>query len=196
MDGCAGKPFCLQVGLQRPHQPFTPDKRFWDMYPEDLALPETINQDPSGRPPHFRAAYEWFRKVTWPLQPSTFEAGARRLWRGYLGCITHVDHAVGLLLRHLDRSGLAEDTIVIYTADHGGYSGTHGIAEKAPGICSDAVCRVTMIWRAPGVAPRAAECRQLVEKVDIAPTLSALCGLPAMDTVDGRDNCTKPAARR
>lgn len=187
MDGCGGKPFCVQVALQRPHEPFTPDRRFWDMYPEDLAPPETVNQDPSHRPPHFRAAYEWFRKMDWPIEPKTFEAGARRLWRGYLGCVTHVDHAVGLLLEHLDKTGLAEDTIVIYTADHGGYSGTQGIPEKAPGICSEAVCRVPMIWRVPGGSPRGAVCEQLVETVDIAPTIAALCGLPPMETVDGCD---------
>jgi len=187
LEGCGGKPFCLQVGLQRPHQPFAPDQRFWDMYPDDLALPETINQDPSHRPPHFRAAYEGFRKMHWPLEPNSFEAGARRLWHGYLACVTHVDHAVGLLLEHLDRAGLAGKTVVIYTADHGGYSGTHGIPEKAPGICSEAVCRVPMIWRVPGVTPHGTRCEHLVETIDIAPTLSALCGLPAMGTADGRD---------
>jgi arylsulfatase len=48
MEECEGRPFCLQVGLQRPHQPFTPAKRFWDMYPADLPLPATLDQDPSG----------------------------------------------------------------------------------------------------------------------------------------------------
>src|SRR3954469_11199397 len=136
------------------------------MYPADLALPPTLNQDPSHRPPHFRAAYEFFRKVNWPLEPNNFEAGARRLWRGYLGSITHIDHAVGLILDELDRTGLAEDTIVIYSADHGASSGTHGIAEKQPGICSDAVCRVPSIWRVPGVTPANHRSSQLVEAAD------------------------------
>lgn len=182
-----GKPFCVEVSLQRPHQPFTPDKRFWDMYPADLALPPTLDQDPSHRPPHFRDAYQYFRSFNWPLEPKNFLDGARRLWRGYLGCITHIDHAVGLLLDELDRTGLAKDTIVIYSADHGAYSGTHGISEKAPGICSDAVCRVPFIWRVPGVTPSDRASRQFAEAVDIAPTIAALCGLPPMETVDGKD---------
>lgn len=187
IDGCAGKPFCAEISLQRPHQPFTPAKQFWDMYPDDLPLPPTLNQDPSGRPPHFRAAYESFRKMQWPIEPNTFEDGARRLWHGYLACITHVDHAVGLILDHLEKTGLAENTMVIYGADHGGYSGTCGIPEKAPGICSDAVCRVPMIWRVPGVTPSGKVCNQFVENIDLAPTIAALCGLPPMDCVDGRD---------
>lgn len=187
MNGLGDWPFCMEVSLERPHQPFYAAKQFWDMYPEDLAPPATIDQDPSGRPPHFREACQRFREMAWAIEPRTFEAGARRMWRAYLACITHVDHAVGLLLDHLDKTGLAKDTIVIYTADHGGYSGTHGIAEKAPGICSDAVCRVPSIWRVPDTDPAGAVCRQLVESVDIAPTIASLCGLPPMDTVDGRD---------
>jgi len=112
---------------------------------------------------------------------------ARRMWRAYLACVTHVDHALGLLLDHLDGRGLAGNTVVIYHADHGGYIGVHGLLEKAPGICSEAVCRVPFIWRVPGIAERGIVSEQLVENVDIAPTITSLCGLPPMETVDGRD---------
>lgn len=187
IDAQDDRPFCMQVALQRPHQPFTPDKRFWEMYPEDLAPPATLHQDPSGRPPHFKAMYEWFRKMKWPIAPHDFESAARRLWRGYLACITHVDHSLGLMLEHLDRRGLAENTIVIYTADHGGYSGTYGIGEKAPGICSEAVCRVPMIWRVPGVTRAGTVTPHLMGTIDMAPTLASLCGLKPMESVDGVD---------
>lgn len=187
IDDCQGEPFCMQVSLERPHQPFFPDRQFWEMYPDDLDLPPTIDQDPSKRPPHFKAAYKHFHEFKWPIEPIGFEEGARRMWRGYLASITHVDHALGLLLDHLDESGLADETLVIYHADHGGYSGTHGIMEKAPGICSESVCRVPFIWRVPGVTKAGSTCRELVENVDIGPTIAALCGLPPMDTVDGRD---------
>ncbi|MEI6973012.1 MAG: sulfatase-like hydrolase/transferase, partial [bacterium] len=182
-----GRPFCLQVAFQRPHQPFTPAQEFWDRYPDDLALPPTLNQSPTGRPPHFQHAWHAFHASTGVLEPRTFEAMARRLWHGYLGCVTQVDHAVGELLAFLDQSGLAQNTIVIYHADHGGYSGTHGIQEKAPGICSEAVCKVPFIWRVPGAATVGAVCNQLVESIDVAPTIAALCGLPPMATVDGHD---------
>ena len=57
---CAGRSFCMEASLERPHSPWFPARQFWDMYPDDLALPPTVDQDPSGRPPHFRAAYEAF----------------------------------------------------------------------------------------------------------------------------------------
>jgi arylsulfatase A-like enzyme len=187
LDGIGDAPFCMQVSLPRPHECFTPDKRFWEMYPDNLPLPPTLHNDDSGRPPHFRAAVEHMKKMNWCFEPKTFEAGARRIWHGYLGCITQVDYALGQLVEYLKRSGKYDNTIILFGADHGSYSGTYGIAEKAPGICSDAVCRVPLVWRVPGATPGGKTCLELVENVDIAPTLASLCGLPPMNTADGKD---------
>jgi len=183
----AGKPFCMEVSLPRPHQSYTPDQKFWDMYPDDLDLPPTILQDASHRPRHFQAMVERAKSWEGLIEPKGFENVRRRVWRGYLACITQVDYALGQLLDHLDRSGLAENTIVIYGSDHGAYSGTYGVPEKAPGICSEAVCRVPYVWRVPGITPAGHVSRQLVENIDLAPTIAALCGLAAMETVDGKD---------
>jgi choline-sulfatase/uncharacterized sulfatase len=191
MDERGGKPFCLHVSLPRPHQCYTPDRRFWDMYPDDLPLPDTLFQDPSGRPPHFERTVRSYWKSTgpegWLIEPKTFEDGTRRVWRAYLACVTQVDYALGQLLDYLDRTGQAGNTVVIYNADHGAYSTTYGVPEKAPGICSEAVCRVPMLWRVPGLTLAGHVCNHLIENVDIAPTITALCGLPPMDTVDGCD---------
>jgi choline-sulfatase/uncharacterized sulfatase len=186
MDDAGDRPFCMEVSLFRPHQCYTPARQFWDMYPDDLALPPTLNQDPAHRPPHFREAFAGYRQLSPLIEPKTFDALARRIWRGYLASITHCDYALGELLAYLDRTGKAVNTLVIYTADHGAYSGTHGLAEKAPGICSEAVCRVPLLWRGPGVA-RGHVVRPFGELVDLGPTAASACGLPAMDWVDGRD---------
>ncbi|MEI6520052.1 MAG: sulfatase-like hydrolase/transferase [bacterium] len=186
----AGKLFCMQVSLPRPHQCYTPDQIFWDMYPDDLELPETINQDTSKRPPHFQQMVQ--RGKTWEglIDPKGVENVRRRVWHGYLACITQVDFALGQLLDYLDQNRLADNTIVIYGSDHGAYSGTFGVPEKAPGICSQAVCRVPYIWRVPGVTKGGHVSHQLVENIDLTPTITALCGLPAMETVDGKDIST------
>jgi len=188
IDTCwaSHEPFFMQVAFARPHHTIAPDQRFWNLYPEDLDLPPTIDQDPSHRPPHFQAAWKEFRETHWHFGPPfDFRSGARRQWRGTLACISQVDDAVGRIIAHLDVSGQLENTIIIYGSDHGCYHGIHGIVEKAPGICSDAVCRVPFVWRVPGVASRVSDA--LVENIDIAPTVSALCGLPAMETVCGQD---------
>jgi choline-sulfatase/uncharacterized sulfatase len=191
MDAAAAadQPFCVQVAFQRPHHPLLPNQRFWDLYPDDLALPPTINQDPSHRSPAFQRTWQAFRDRHWDyteLGP-TWEDGARRAWRGTLACVSQVDDVFGHLLAHLTETGLADNTIVIYGSDHGGYHGIHGIEEKAPGISSEAVCRVPQIWRVPGFTPDGARCDALIENIDMAPTLAALCGLEPMDTADGAD---------
>jgi choline-sulfatase/uncharacterized sulfatase len=187
IDACREQPWCMQIALPRPHQCYTPARQFWDMYPEDLPLPETIGNDASHRPPHFQQKVAELKNKQWLLEPNTFENGCRRVWRGYLALITQTDHALGLLRKHLEATGKADHTIVIYGSDHGAYSGTFGVPEKAPGICSEAVCRVPFLWRVPGTTPPGRTCHQLVENIDIAPTITALCGLPAMETTDGCD---------
>lgn len=191
MDAHADKPWCMQVSLPRPHQYYTPDQRFWDMYDDDLDLPPTLMQDASSRPPHFQNKAAGFREKpvdSFPIAVDSWEAGARRIWRGYLACITQVDDCLGRLLDALEQRGLAENTIVIYHSDHGAYATSLGVPEKAPGICSEFVCRVPMLWRAPGVTPTdGGACDALVENIDIPATITRLCGLPDMDALDGCD---------
>jgi arylsulfatase A-like enzyme len=183
----SSRPFCMQVSFPRPHPCYTPSQQFWDMYPSDLALPRGIDASPAGRPPNFQQMVANYRKLEWLIEPKSFEEGARRVWRAYLACISQTDYAVGRLLDHLQEQGLAENTIVVYASDHGAYTGTFGVQEKAPGICSEAVCRVPMLWRVPGVTAPDSTSEEFAELVDITPTLTSLAGLPPLDTVDGRD---------
>lgn len=183
------QPFCVHVALSRPHHPLFPQQQFWDMYPQDIALPETINQDPSHRPAHFQKMWQWMRTYKWPFnQPGqTWIDGARRAWRGTLACITQVDDVMGHLLAGLEARGVRDNTIIVYHSDHGCYHGIHGLPEKAPGISSDDICRVPFIWHVPGVNKPGHVSDQLVELVDVANTLTHLCGLPAMTTTNGCD---------
>ena len=188
IDQRGDQPFCVQVSLPKPHAAYTPHRRFWDMYDDDLELSPTFYQDPKGRPPHFRQMHEMFRGV-WDSADEvlSYEEAARNIWRGYLGCVSQVDYSVGLLLEYLQENGLAEDTLVVYNADHGAYSTCFGIQEKAPGICSEMVCRVPTIWRVPGTTVAGGVCDELVENIDMTPTIMALCGVPAMADMDGVD---------
>ncbi|MEM6332203.1 MAG: sulfatase-like hydrolase/transferase [Planctomycetota bacterium] len=183
-------PFFVQVAFQKPHHPLLPVREFWDLYDDDLDLPPTIDKDPAHRPPTFRHMWQAARddsNWSYGKPGQTWRDGARRAWRGTLANISQADDVFGRLLDGLDDRGLAEDTIVVYGSDHGCYHTIHGLPEKAPGIGSDAVCRVPMIWRVPGHAHVDRTCDQLVENVDYAPTLARLCGLPEPDWTDGHD---------
>ncbi|MEK6795252.1 MAG: sulfatase-like hydrolase/transferase [Spirochaetota bacterium] len=184
-----GKPFFAFASFPRPHQCTAPSEPFWSMYEGmDLVLPPNADYDmhAAGKAPHAIRSAETWRKGDWALmEPKTFEAARMRKLRGYLAAISQTDHAVGMTLDYLDRAGLADDTIVIYSTDHGDYACEHGIMEKAPGICADAITRIPMLWRWNGHCKKGHIARGLVESVDVANTLCDLAGLERMETADG-----------
>ncbi len=186
-----GQPFLLHVSFPRPHQCTTPCQEFWDLYDaRQLNLPPNADYDleAAGKAPHLIASAKRWRESDWQLfEPRTFAAGRRRKLQGYLGAVSQVDAAVGKLLAQLRASGQAENTIVIYTSDHGDYAAEHGIMEKAPGICSDAITRVPLIWWAPGRVKAGERVGDVVELVDISSTICALAGIEPLETSDGRD---------
>jgi choline-sulfatase/uncharacterized sulfatase len=185
----SGKPFCIQIALQRPHHPLLPQQEFWGLYPEDIQLPDAMGEYPAHRSPQFRAVWESQHSAPWDYAApgESVAHGYRRAWRGTLACVSQMDDVFGRLMQFLDDNGLADNTIVIYSSDHGAYHGIHGIREKAPGICSNEVCRIPLLWRVPGVTPGGTVHNALVQAVDLAPTLTALCGLPPMACADGHD---------
>ena len=184
-----GKPFIVHASLPKPHQCYAPAQEFWDLYDESaLTLPPNADYDMAHKAPHLRRQAEHWRTARWQLfHPKTFAAGRLRKLHGYLGCVSHVDHAVGQMLDGLRTHGLADDTIVVYASDHGDYACEHGIMEKAPGICSDAITRVPMLWRWPGHVAAGHVATEIVETVDFANTLCALTGVDALETADGKD---------
>jgi choline-sulfatase/uncharacterized sulfatase len=186
LRGIGDQPFCVHLSYPRPHHVLTPDARFWEMYPADIE-PPTLRADCRHRPPNFQAMVRYGREeLKWAFEPKTFEAGARRAWRGTLALISQNDYFIGQVVEGLRELGRLDSTVIVYVSDHGAYHGLFGVMEKAPGICSDALCRVPSIWRVPGVEAGRV-CRALIEHVDVAPTFCSLCGLPPMTTADGCD---------
>ncbi len=185
------KPFFTHVSLPKPHQCYTPAQEFWDYFnPDKLKLPPNTNYDmrAAKKAPHLVHMADNWRTGHWTLfEPKTFEAGRLRKLRGYLGNVMHVDHSVGELMGFLQSSGLDKNTIVVYCADHGDYAAEHDIMEKAPGICSDAITRVPFIWSWPGHIKKNHTVKDVVETVDLAPTLCALAGIEELQTADGKD---------
>jgi len=158
-DGPGAKPFYAWVTFQKPHPPFDPPSRFWNLYDsQKLTLPPV---DPN------RLRHDFWPE--WIMQ----EEMVRNYLHGYYASISYADWCVGQILAEVDRLGLWRDTIVIYTSDHGENAGYHGTYEKhcfyEPSI------RVPLMITAPGVEP--SRFNQAVELVDLAPTLTDLCGV-------------------
>ncbi|MCE5328102.1 MAG: sulfatase-like hydrolase/transferase [Planctomycetaceae bacterium] len=181
----AGKPFFMAFWPPKPHGPYTPAKRFWDLYDRSkLALPPNANYDlaAAGKSPLMQSVTNWVRDKS-----PDFEGQRWNKLQAYMGNVSQIDQCVGDVLAFLDESGLAENTIVVYCADHGDYGCEHGPNEKVPGICTDAVTRVPMIWQWPGHLKSGHLATDVVETVDIVPTLCSLAGVEPLQTADGRD---------
>jgi len=173
------RPFFAWSTFYRPHQPYTPQQKFVDQIDfSALRLPETVNQDASELPPIVRKLRE--RKAPpWDLA-SADEASYRRYIGYYNALILEVDHHIGRILETLREQGLEENTIIVYSSDHGDFVGGHGLIEKAAWAqCYyEEVLRVPMIFNWPGKIAGGKVNNDLVQLVDVYPTLMELCGLP------------------
>jgi arylsulfatase A-like enzyme len=190
-------PFCFWMTVPHPHTLYRPAQQFWDMYDEqELALPPNANNEFHHRHPYARPTQESFQNdPKWKaLEPRDWESYRRRIMRGYYACVTQVDEAVGRVLQALDEMGIRENTIIVYTTDHGEFAGEHGMIEKAPGIGFRCVTRIPFIWSWKDHLPEAQIRDGITESVDFLPTVCSLAGLEPPNWVNGTD--ISPALHR
>lgn len=161
----------LHVSFIKPHHPFDPPAPWDGRYdPTSLTvLPGWTEAVPAADLPHQRHAYFPYDGLT--------EGALRRVMAHYYATITQLDHHVGRLLRRLRERGLYEDTLVVFTADHGEYLGFHHLLLKN-GPMYDPVVRVPLVVKFPAEVRRGEPCGALVSLVDLAPTILAACGVP------------------
>jgi arylsulfatase A-like enzyme len=169
--------FFLAVGFYRPHTPYVAPKRYFDLYPRDrIELPKLSDADRSRTP---EAAYRSSLKE----QDAMTDDQRREAIQAYWASITFMDTQVGHVLDALDRLGLANNTIVVFTSDHGYHLGDHGLWQKMS--LFERSARVPLIIAAPGAKARGVAARGLAELVDLYPTLAGLAGLTPKDQLDG-----------
>jgi len=173
-----GRPWMTLCSFVAPHHPFEAPADQIARYEPDavpLSQPE-VDVDARFVPPRPAAAIGEMARYAPDVQ--------RRIVLHYLASISLIDDAVGRLLDALRETGQADETIVLFVADHGEFAGGHGLLRK-PSIHFDETLRVPLVLRAPGVGPRRAA--GLVELVDLYPTLLGLLGVQINPGVQGRD---------
>ena len=181
-------PFFLQMSFPDPHHPFTPPGRYWDMYdPEGIELPETFGK---GDLPPIRAMKEALVNGSDPRNNQNPFAvtgdEARSIIALTYGMITMIDDAIGRVLKRLEELDLAEDTIVIFTSDHGDYMGDHGLMLKLL-LHYQSIIRVPFIWHDPKAPAQGRTDPGLASSIDIAPTILARAGIQTYNGIQGRD---------
>jgi uncharacterized sulfatase len=153
--------------------------------PAELTLPPTHPEDWAGKP--FRGRDRWHDPKLIFHYPGMTEPKLRRALAYYYGLVSQVDWSIGRVLDRLDALGLAENTIVVFTSDHGDFAGEHGIVDKGVPTL-DSIWKVPLLLRVPWLAPGtgAGVRHQLVNLIDLMPTLFELSGLEAPRSCEGR----------
>jgi choline-sulfatase len=176
----AGRPFFLCVSFTSPHDPWELRRRYWELYdPAAIALPAVAPIPREQADPHSVR----LREMSGVDDAALTGEQVRRARHAYYAAISYADERIGEVLGALAESGLRDDTIVLFTADHGEMLGERGLWYKMAFFEPSA--RVPLIVSAPGrIAPsRVAE---PVSLLDLAPTLLELCGLEGDGSLDGR----------
>ncbi len=166
-------PFFLWCSITDPHVPWTPPEKYYDLYdPEDVILPESFYESPRTQTSLLNSVYEnernGNRKPRMPFMSD--EAEARRIIATAYGMIAFIDEVVGELIAKLDETGQAENTVIIFTSDHGDYMGQHGLFLKGSAHYQSLV-KVPFIWCDPMPEYNQGEIKALASYIDIGRTI-------------------------
>ncbi len=184
------RPFFCWANFYRPHQPYNPLPRYMEMYDvsrwgegtragDAIKMPGSFYEPTQHLPPQLQGQRNGNNKV-WNMDVAFAD---EQLWRNYIGAyyalVTEIDHHVGEILDALEENGLENETIVIYTSDHGDFVGNHGMVEKCAlgqNVYED-ILNIPLIIKYPGSKENGRRVGQLVSNMDILPTLIELLDL-------------------
>ena len=181
----ADAPFCLVYQFKAPHRPFSPAPRHAGMF-EDIEIPEPESFDDDYATRRIAAIAEDMRfeqslEPDYDDLPEGLDREGRKRWiyqrfivdryRNLYG----VDENLGRVLDCLDERGLAEDTLILYTSDHGYFTGEHGWYDKR--FMYEPSIRIPLVARYPRLCPGGQVAEEMVMNVDFAPTILDFAGL-------------------
>jgi choline-sulfatase/uncharacterized sulfatase len=174
------KPFFAEVSFERPHPPLSPSFDCPFSYdPDSLTLPENSRENIGDSPFYYN------RNVELKWSSATHgEAVLRKALARYYALITHIDQQIGRIIDHLKETGELDNTIIVFTADHGDFAGEY--SRMAKGWSYDAIYRIPMIWRFPKEFVPSVRTEEMIEQIDLFPTVCDLLGIPTPRTVQGK----------
>jgi len=179
------RPFFLGCGFVKPHSPPCAPQKFLDMYDTGkIELTPDFAPWPTV-PPGFTSAAIRKRNADLFIGRNATVSEAKEVIRAYVASISWVDWNLGRVVAELDRLGLRQNTIMVFTVDHGYQLGEKGKWSKA-GSLFEMGTRVPLIIVAPGARGNGQPCMRIVQSLDIYSTLAKLCGLPLPPGNEGR----------
>jgi choline-sulfatase len=171
--------FFLYVGLEKPHNEMYAPKRFHDLYnPAKMELPENRHFDRSRLPDTI------YDNPTFPIADGLTDDQMRHATAAYYANVSYMDEQAGRVLDALDELGLADNTIVVYSTDHGENLFNHQIVQKQ--CFFEEAVRVPLLVRVPGVTEAGTTRAQLASLLDLFPAFCDACGIAPPDGLDGK----------
>lgn len=179
----SNNPFFLCVNFEKPHFPINPPKQYFDNYYNKVSLPEQNGDYINTK------AVSFVRKATmvngvWEHYGRDEELHEKAL-AAYCGCIEWVDNAIGRIIDVLNYLNLSDDTIVIYSSDHGEMAYQKGFWQKT--VFFEQSSKVPLIFRAPKKFKGNKRSKELVGLVDLMPTILTFAGVKPPEDCDGID---------
>lgn len=180
------KPFFVQMSFPDPHHPFTPPGKYWDMFdPAAMALPRSFGK---GDLPPIKAMVKAMQDGSDPRDNQNPFAVSERETKEIIaltyGSIAMIDDSIGRVLAALKRLGLDDNTVVIFTSDHGDYMGDHGIMLKLL-LHYQGLVRTPLIWSDPGMS--ASVNGSLTSSIDLSASIMRRAGIQPFNGNQGRD---------
>jgi len=177
----SGKPFFLYVSIPEPHNPYQVSEPYYSMFPPRSLPPVSVGPEvlPSK-------GNKWvLQKEMMEMGYPGFEKQIPRIRSNYYGMLRLIDDQVKDLVDYFRDSGLYENTIFIFVADHGDFTGEYGLIKKGVEV-PECLTRIPMIWHGPGIVRSKAPSEAHVSNVDIMPTICDIIGTPIPEGVQGR----------
>ena len=180
------KPWLAYCSFPDPHHPMAAPGEWYDRHrPADMVLPSSIDDTLADGPAHLRRVQS-FTAEQQRMWVSAFGAGDHEMVKEAIaatyGVVEMIDDGVAQILAAVERLGQADNTIIVFTSDHGDMMGEHGLMMKGF-MPFRGTQQVPLIISAPGVAPSRSS--SLASSIDLAPTLLDLCGLNPFDGIQG-----------
>lgn len=197
MESAGKRPFFIWSSFHDPHPPYLVPEPWASMYdPEAMEPGEMIPGEHDRNPVHFRKATverdpEFWRQASRgeAIHGAGFQARDTATLRAdmacYYGMTSLMDREIGRILDALQKSGRADNTIVVFSSDHGHFLGQHGLTAKAIHMYED-ILRVPFLVRWPGRVPSGTDSTDLQNLVDLAPTFLAAAGLEIPGSMTGK----------